>query len=136
APIRPGPSPGTLLRAKLSADLAAGIGKLTSNATLKDALVADAQRALGLSPSDAGLAAWVGKQITDAVSRNATVVRDGGTNAVDALIKDLGPTLAEALAKSTTAVKAEIAKLVGSIETSLNTAISGLFNTLGSKIGD
>jgi hypothetical protein len=135
-PIRPWLSPGTLLRDKLSAELAAGVGKLISNATLKDAIVADAQRALGLIPSDAGLAAWIGKQITDAVSRNASVVRDGGTNAVDAVIKDLGPTLADALAKSTTAVKAEIAKLVGGIETSLNTAITGLFNTLGGKIGD
>jgi len=135
-PIRPWLSPGTLLRNKLSAELAASIGKLVSNATLKDALVADAQRALGLIPTDAGLAAWVGKQITDAVSRNATLVRNGGTNAVDALIKDLGPSLADALAKSTTAVKAEIAKLVGSIETSLNTAITGLFNTLGARIGD
>ena len=30
----------------------------------------------------------------------------------------------------------EIAKLVGSIESSLNTAITGLFNTLGGRIGD
>ncbi|MEO7689186.1 MAG: hypothetical protein ABIS51_07865 [Sphingomonas sp.] len=135
-PIRPWLSPGTLLRDKLSAVLATGIGNLTSNASLKDALVADAQRALGLAPGDAGLAAWVGKQITDAVSRNATVVRDGGTNAVDALIKDLGPSLSEALARDTDAVKAEIAKLVGSVETSLNTAIAGLFDTLGGRIAD
>ncbi|GAA0296953.1 hypothetical protein GCM10009087_03440 [Sphingomonas oligophenolica] len=135
-PLRPYLSPGTLLRTLLADRLEASIATLTANAGLQAALLGDAQRALGLSADAAGLVDWVSKQITDAVSRNAAAVRKGGDTAIDAIVADLGPTLAGALAHDTAAIRAGIGTLVSAVETKTNTAIKELFNTPGVKLGD
>jgi hypothetical protein len=135
-PLRRFLTPGTLLRDLLADQLKTSVTTLTTNAGLQAALLADAQRALGLAASEAGLVGWVSKQITDAVSRNAAAVRKGGDTAIDAVVNDLGPKLAAALANNTAAIKTEIGTLVSAIETKTNAAITDLFNTPEVALGD
>ena len=148
--VRPFLTPGTWLREKGFAVLKTEVGRLIDDEGLREAVLADANGALGVGTMEtSAIAAWLSDQIAGAIGRGQVLINgqvDQAVARVMAGITEAVPTVA-ALApvdKVQALVKAQIEKIEAALEAALlpqvatdvaKTALTAALKKAGAEIG-
>jgi hypothetical protein len=123
-------SPGTYLQTKLTAQLNSALGKLITNDDLRKALGNDLGILLGKEASDTDVIGWLADAIKGAIDRYsakfAQRAQGAADGVVDGVMNDLGKFIPDT---ARDAVKAEIAKLVGSVQGGFDDAVQKLLDS-------